>query len=147
MWNDEENSFARTLRKNDEYWKQENIKREDIERSKNKNISSNAGSGSGLLIRFFIIPLAISFLIMKVSEFMDNNRISVLIIAGILLACVIICFIVRKKVISYGLIMFLTIIISLGLIICVISLGIAQNDGNFERWRENTVSSQSTKDI
>jgi len=92
-----------------------------------------------------IVLILIIFIIIKVLEFLSKNWVSVVSILSIIIFCVIFCLIIRKKITKSGLATFLTIIISLGLIIGIIYLGPIQNDGNFERWKNIKIFSSDSK--
>ena len=70
----------------------------------------------------------------------ENNWVSYLIIAVILLFCIILTSILRKKFYPSFLPLFLTILISVGLIGVVIYYGIASGDGNFSKLRNNSIT-------
>jgi hypothetical protein len=115
-------------------------------RSSDNNQSSSSGSGGaaasggGSVLGLIVFVVIFIWII----NFLEKNWISVVSILGIIAVCVIVCIIIGKKVYPSGLPIFLTILISGGLIFGIIYFGMMQHDGNFERFRKTVASSGSS---
>jgi len=96
---------------------------------------SSAAAGGGSAIVGLIL---FGFIWFTVADFLEKNWVSLVIIAGIIVACIVTCLILRKKIFMSIKPMLITIAVSIGLIAGVIALGMAQKDGNFERWKNNS---------
>ena len=112
--------------------------------------SSNSGSGFGI----FIGLIAALFVLIKIAEFLENNWVSVVIIAGIILACVITCLIFKKlvnvnvlAVKKYKVAMFVSITVSIGLIFGVVFFGMAKGDGNFRQLKKKLVELTASSEV
>jgi hypothetical protein len=116
------------------------FKNQDNSQTIKRKKSNSKAAGGGGLIGFILII----FIIIKVLEFLEKNWVSVVAILSTVILCIIFCLIIKSKLIKTGLATFLAIIISIGIICGIIYLGPIQNDGNFERWRnDKTISSES----
>jgi hypothetical protein len=136
MW--EEGEFTANMRKHHE---------EYLRRSESENRNNYSGGGSRGVVSGgggILGLIAFAFIWTWIIEFLEKNWISVVSILGIIVVCVIVCIIVGKKVYRSGLPLFLTILISGGLIFGVIYFGMMQYDGNFERFRKTVASSTSS---
>jgi hypothetical protein len=134
MW--EEGEFTRNIQKNDENWRKEYASREQDAKRRSSGGGSNTAAGGGGILAGVIIFGVIWF---TVADFLEKNWVSLVIIAGIIVACIITCLIIRKKIYKSKMPVLITIAVSIGLIVGVIALGMAQKDGNFERWKNNSV--------
>jgi len=106
---------------------------QDAKRS--SGVSSTTAGGGGVIVGLILFGV----IWFTVADFLEKNWVSLVIIAGIIIACIITCLILRKKVYDSIKPVLITIVVSVSLIVGVIALGMAQKDGNFERWKNNSM--------